>query len=153
MATRKQTQAAKRNWRLGGWPHPLDRERGAARAPLETDADADYLVDSLLTLLFEVRGDDLPPYDRERLPGELSGTSRRRSVRRGRSGRSRIFRRARAASSANRRRVDVRAAVRPVVPSRTGTASSCTRSPRSRGFPDARRWASGTWSRRFAAPA
>jgi len=32
----------------------------------DTDADADYMVDALITMLFEVRGDDLPAYDYER---------------------------------------------------------------------------------------
>jgi hypothetical protein len=32
----------------------------------ETDADADYLVDALISLLLQVRGDDLPPFDFER---------------------------------------------------------------------------------------
>lgn len=31
-----------------------------------TDAEADVLVDKLLCLLLEVRGDDLPPFDPER---------------------------------------------------------------------------------------
>jgi hypothetical protein len=32
----------------------------------ETEADADQLVDGLITLALEVRGDDLPAYDLER---------------------------------------------------------------------------------------
>lgn len=32
----------------------------------KTDADADHLVDALITLCLEVRGDDLPRFDLER---------------------------------------------------------------------------------------
>jgi hypothetical protein len=32
----------------------------------ETEAEADQQVDSLIALLFQVRGDDLPPFDLER---------------------------------------------------------------------------------------
>lgn len=38
-----------------------------------TDAEADMLVDQLITVLLEVRGDDLPPYDRERVIVDAGG--------------------------------------------------------------------------------
>jgi hypothetical protein len=39
-----------------------------------SDADADQQVDALITLLLEVRGDDLPPYDFERHVREATAT-------------------------------------------------------------------------------
>ena len=40
-----------------------------------SDAEADLLVDTLITLLLEVRGDDLPPYDFRRHITETTATS------------------------------------------------------------------------------
>ncbi len=45
--------------------------RGLGFDPIEallptSDADADQLVDQLIALLLQVRGDDLPPFDLER---------------------------------------------------------------------------------------
>jgi hypothetical protein len=53
--------------------------RGFGFDPLEallpsTDADADLQVDALITLLLQVRGDDLPPYDFERAVREATAT-------------------------------------------------------------------------------
>lgn len=39
-----------------------------------SDAEADQQVDSLITLLLEVRGDDLPPYDFARHISEATAT-------------------------------------------------------------------------------
>lgn len=42
----------------------------------DSDAEADVLVDNLIGLLLEIRGDDLPPFDVSRygeLEGELEG--------------------------------------------------------------------------------
>jgi hypothetical protein len=39
-----------------------------------TDAEADQQVDSLIALLYQVRGDDLPPFDLERHMIEATAT-------------------------------------------------------------------------------
>jgi hypothetical protein len=40
----------------------------------QSDAEADTQVDSLITLLFQVRGDDLPPYDFDRHVRDATAT-------------------------------------------------------------------------------
>lgn len=41
-----------------------------------TDAEADVLVDKLICLLFEVRGDDLPPFDLARYGDDQAADER-----------------------------------------------------------------------------